>query len=99
MELITNVVGLIIALGTVLGITGVSYSKLMSKIEHIREELTEKMVEREVRQLISDRIEPHKVTVLNLSAKIEDVRNQTRELNAKIDQIIQLLYKANLNGR
>lgn len=93
MELLLNGVGLGLALMTVLGITGVSHSKLSKKLERIESDIAIKIGEREVRQLVADKIEPHKVTVLNLSAKIEDVREQAHELNRKVDKIIELLYR------
>lgn len=84
-----EIVSTLSAVGVIAALTGTQYTRLAHRIDKLDEIVVP--IDR-VRELVSDKLEPHKVTVLNLSAKIDDLRISHKELDAKIDKILDLLH-------
>lgn len=90
MDLITIIISIIGVLGTL----GVSYSSLRSHIERLedlmRTELRDRPTDKDVRQLISDKLAPTVVAYEALRDRIDELKEDQKNITLKIDQLLEL---------
>lgn len=85
--------GIIAAVVSLLGFTGWSHKTLSHKIMELETLSLSRLTEHQVRQIISDKLNPLEVEYRSLSLRIDDVRLAQRSLDAKLERIIELMHE------
>ena len=75
------------------GITGVSYKSLRGQIEDTQSRLHDRPTVFDTRSLISDKLEPVHLELRHIRKQLNDQKSDHRELDGKVDTIIELLHK------
>ena len=85
--------GIVGAVATLLGITGLSHKNLSSKIMELETTSLSRLTEQQVRQIIEDKLHPIEVEYRSVSSRIDDVRQSQRILETKLERIIELMHE------
>lgn len=85
--IITSIVGTALS---IVGILGFSHSKLRSRMDKLEMKINTKPSEDEVRLVINDKLESHRVQYAALSKRIDEIYRQHEKINIKMDQLLRL---------
>ena len=66
---------------------------LRRRVDKVEDTVAGKISEREVRMLISDKLEPHRVEFLALSRRMDEIRECYKGLDHKVDRLLDLCKK------
>lgn len=84
---------LVALIGIVVSLAGWVIKGMKSRIDRMEDAILKKVEEREVRMLISDKLEPHRVEFHSLSRRMDEIREFYKELDNKVDRLLELCKK------
>ena len=79
---------------TLTGLFGWSHAGLRKRLELMEQEINKRPKDEEVRLMIADKLAPVKVEYLSLSRRLEDLKDSQKELDHKLEKIIDLIQNA-----
>lgn len=94
----SELVSIIIAVSSgLLGLFAWSHSSLSKRLDKLSIDLQERRTDADIRILIQDKIEPYKVELQNLSKQLDLISHQYRELDKKLDSVLDATRKTHVN--
>lgn len=89
-----TILGIIITLAiSIIGLFGWSHASIKKELMKIESELQERPTNEEMRLYVSDRLAPHKVEYHALNRRMDEIRENHKELSRKLDQVIEICSK------
>lgn len=88
--LIPTIIGL---LGTIGGLFGWSHKSLSTKIDKLEDQMQDFITRDESRQLIGDKLAPHKVEYFALSRRIDELAKVQKDAEHKLDTLLEICLK------
>lgn len=93
MDLLT-ILGSTIILGlSVIAVLGWSHRRLSDRLDQLEKELMLRPKEDSIKSLILDKLAPHSVELKLLESRLDEIRNDQKEFDKKLDKIIALFNK------
>lgn len=77
----------------IVGLFGWSHRTLRSRLQEMEKELLRRPTESQMRTLIADKLAPQEVEYAALSRRIQELYVNQKELDNKLDKIIQIISR------
>lgn len=82
-------------LAVILGSFGWSHASLRTQIRELEKEIMRRPTDEELRQTIEDQLAPHQVEYEALSYRLEELKLSQRELDRKLEKVLELCTRIN----